>query len=82
MIACPIEREGMPMGTKTEIPVTEPSVQLTQSDLLRLEGYRWDMTGFVRKQEMSSASGSITQREAENVFQLDPAPAKPEDLSS
>lgn len=70
------------MGTKTEIPVTEPSVQLTQSDLLRLEGYRWDMTGFVRKQEMSSASGSITQREAENVFQLDPAPAKPEDLSS
>lgn len=70
------------MGTKTEIPVTEPSVQLTQSDLLRLEGYRWDMTGFVRKQEMGSASGGITQQEAERVFQLEPTPAKPEDLSS
>lgn len=69
------------MGGKTEIPTAEPSVQLTQSDLLRLAGYRWDMTGFVQKQEMGSASGSITQREAEHVFQLDPAPAKPEDLS-
>ena len=46
------------MGTETEIPVTEPSVQLTQSDLLRLEGYRWDMTGFVRKQVLPGVSPS------------------------
>ena len=47
------------------------------SDLAQLAGYTWELSGYASKVPFAN-EGSLTMREVQSVFQLDPEPPQME----
>lgn len=64
---------------------TEDGVYILNEDALRLRESRWDLSGYHKKYGFGiyeKVNGEVTLWEAQHLFELEPVPSKPEDLST